>query len=107
MAENNTQAAECLSHLTAELGTTSDGFLIAEMALTGEIKKDRDATFFGDKKPSRGYYIVIPKNGTWYLHHDGIVKNGVNADSKKPAFWPTYEDAMQFFNAWKCKQLGV
>ena len=27
MTENNTQAAECLSHLTAELGTISDEFL--------------------------------------------------------------------------------
>ena len=71
------------------------------MAKSGEVKRDIEARFFGQTKPSRGYYIVIPEGGVWHLHHDGLVKQGVNADSKEPAFWPTEEDATQFFNTWR------
>ena len=37
MTDNNTQAAECLSHLTAELGTTSD-----DCKLCGSSCNERD-----------------------------------------------------------------
>ena len=37
MTENNTQSAECLSHLTAELGTTSD-----DCKLCGSSCNERD-----------------------------------------------------------------
>ena len=71
------------------------------MARTGEVKRDYEGKFFGKKYLSRGYYTVIPGAGTWYLHHDGKVKNGVNADSDTPAFWPTEKEAQDFFDSWK------
>ena len=71
------------------------------MVSTGEVKRDFECKFFGKKHPSRGYYIVIPNAGDWYLHHDGKVKNGVNADSDTPAFWPTEKEAQDFFDNWK------
>lgn len=74
--------------------------LIELMIENGSVKRESDASFFGRKSPSRGFYIVDP-SGRWYLHHDGNVKDGVNSNSDKPAFWPTEEIATIFFEDWK------
>lgn len=71
------------------------------MANRGVVKRDIEATFFGKKLQSRGYYIAILGNHVWYLHHDGSVKEGVEAASDKPAFWPTESEAQEFFDNWK------
>lgn len=73
------------------------------MAQSGVIKKDVEGRFFGEDYPSRGYYIVLPGAGVWYLHHDGKVKNGTNADSGRSAFWPTEKEAKVFFSEWRAK----
>jgi len=67
---------------------------------TGKIRRDVEAKFFGKQYPSRGFYIC-DNGGRWYLHHDGLVKDGVKADSEKPAFWPSEKEAQDFFDAWK------
>lgn len=71
------------------------------MARSGKVKRDIEAKFFGKHRESRGWYIVAPEHGVFYLHHDGQVKEGVNADSEKPAFWPTEQEAKGFFDTWK------
>jgi len=72
------------------------------MANTGVVKLESEYTGFGKTLPSRGYYITTPcRHGVWYLHHDGKVKKGVQADSEKPAFWPTEKEAREFFDGWK------
>ncbi len=48
MAENNTQSAECLSHLTAELGTTSD-----DCELCGSSCNERDELIKCEREISR------------------------------------------------------
>ena len=75
------------------------------MAKKGTVKRDVEVRFFGQTRTSRGFYIVMPEEGVWYLHHDGLVKEGVNADSEEPAFWPTEDAAKRFFNAWRSKML--
>lgn len=72
----------------------------------GFVKKEIEATFFGKEFPSRGFYIVEP-SGRWHLHHDGLVKDGVNADSENPAFWPTEESAVNFFEDRKLNIAGT
>ncbi len=74
--------------------------LIELMAEAGMVKAEIDSKFFGQLKPSRGYYICEP-SGRYYLHHDGLIKDGVRSDSENPAFWETEEDANKFFNEWK------
>lgn len=75
--------------------------IVANMvAKTGTVKLELECKFFGIKYPSRGFYIC-DDSGRWHLHHDGLVKDGVNADSEKPAFWPSEKDAQDFFDAWK------
>lgn len=69
--------------------------LISLMLKTGSVKLDRECKFCGIEYHSRGAYIC-DDGGRWYLHHDGLVKDGVNADSEKPAFWPT-EKGSGFF----------
>jgi len=76
------------------------------VANNGVVKLDIEARFFGKVNPSRGYYIVDPASGRWHLHHDGKVKEGVNADSDKPAFWDTEEEAALFLNEWKKRILS-
>lgn len=73
----------------------------AIMAKNGVVKLEKEAKFFGRHYPSRGYYIVDPDGYRWHLHHDGKVKDGVNSDSDRPAFWDTEEAANSFFNDWK------
>jgi hypothetical protein len=75
--------------------------LRAIMISGGEVKQDLDFCFLGLIKKTRGWYIVTPISCVWYLHHDGLVKFGVNADSDKPAFWNSEEDANTFFDKWK------
>jgi len=70
---------------------------------SGEVKQDLETTFFRILRKSRGWYIVLPLTGVWYLHHDGDVKNGVHNDSEKPAFWGSEEEAQSFFDSWKVK----
>jgi hypothetical protein len=71
------------------------------MEQKGTVKKDLEIKVFGETKPSRGFYITLPPSGVFYLHHNGEVKKGVKADSKKAAFWGTEEAANEFFNDWK------
>lgn len=67
----------------------------------GVVKRDLDDNFSFNKKPSRGYYIVLLPNGIFYLHHDGTIKDGVKSKSKNPAFWDSKEEAEEFFEHWK------
>lgn len=78
-----------------------------EMANEGVIKKELDSKFFGIIKPSRGYYIVIQSRVIWYLHHDGVVRKGVNGNSDNPAFWPTFDAAKDFFDIWRRTIIGA
>lgn len=71
------------------------------MADAGVVKREEDLNMCGKIQESRGYYIVIPADGIFYLHHDGTVQNGVAAFSDKPAFWETREAATEFFDEWK------
>lgn len=76
-------------------------------AENGKVKQEREASFCGVNYHSRGYYIVEPNSGRWYLHPDGKVKDGVNADSDKPAFWGTEDEAKEFFKEWRANILGT
>lgn len=81
--------------------------VIQLMSSSGIIKKEIHTKLFGKNIPSRGYYIVIPENGSLYLHHDGKVKFGVDAEGDKPAFWNTEADAEEFFNQWRSGVLST
>lgn len=75
--------------------------IVANMvAKTGAVKKEINSKFCGIERRSRGFYIC-DDSGRWHLHHDGLVKDGVNADSEKPAFWQSEKEAQDFFDAWK------
>lgn len=78
-----------------------DSALERQMAALGVVRRDMECEFFGVKKESRGYYIVLPDHGAFYLHKDGAVRNGVGSKSKEPAFWDTEEEAQEFFDSWK------
>lgn len=76
------------------------------MEQRGAVRKDFETTIMGKTKLSRGFYITIPPDGVYYLHHSGEIKRGVKADSKKAAFWKTEEAATDFLNDWKAKQVS-
>lgn len=83
------------------LYSCSQNVLIELMIETGVVKKEIETKIMGKTNSSRGYYIVTSDSGVWYLHHDGIIRCGVNAKAEKPAFWETKEEAEKFFSEWK------
>lgn len=80
-----------------------DEDLIQMMVDYGVVKEDLEYVIGGKQKSSRGYYIVIPGDGIYYLHHDGVVRSGVIPPSGRGAFWGTKAKAQAFLNNWKAK----
>ena len=75
------------------------------MALNGgRVRQELECEFFGRVRPSRGFYIC-DESGRWYLHHDGVLRDGVGSKSEKPAFWPTEKEAQDFYDNWKDEAL--
>lgn len=61
---------------------------------------------------NRGYYICLDLDGTYYLHsngkiHDGVLfrkGNRIYRNKKSIAFWPTKEEAQAYFDQWLLKR---
>ena len=77
--------------------------LVVLMADGGEVNQEIQSKFGGLIQESRGWYIVLPSTGIWYLHKCGFIKHGVHADSTEPAFWDSEEEAKIFFDNWKAE----
>jgi hypothetical protein len=65
----------------------------------GEVFLENTSELLQDIRKSRGAYIVV--NSSYYLHHDGEVRKGVDAEGVEPAFWETVAAAQEFFDEWK------
>lgn len=68
----------------------------------------RDSLVYAAKINSvdeRGHYIVTTGMvaSMFYLYNDGIIRSGVNSGDGATSFWPTQEEAFDYYEKWKAE----